>query len=239
MLTRVSSRWRTFSIFCLVLSLLSAQSLGLYWFGISALILTVFCVGVVLAINDRISKEEKEKVNVLYELRSPNNDSQTLTQGLSMVQDAIQERISTKQHEYNFLMHGGPRELTRIRQLDDVINRMIELCIQDFIQGWYSKLNSDQAFLIETRILIERCIITGSQKVRAADWFAFLTKRIIQEVLTHIQVYKAAEQQMLAQSLRQNEGKDDKAQSLSLEDWFFKMEQEKTQDSFQVVIDLT
>ncbi|KAI6655140.1 Sorting nexin-13 isoform X3 [Oopsacas minuta] len=226
-------QWRT-CILIMLVSLLALLYLGIWLCVVLSTLSIAFLTGVALVINnDTVTKEEHKK-DVLFELRLPNNDSQGFTRGLTMVDNALQERIKTKPHEYH-LQTQGSRELTRIKQLDDVINNMIELCMVYFIQGWYSKLNHDQAFLVKTRLLIERCVVSGSDRIRSADWFMFLTRKILLEVVTHIRLYKTAQQRMLAQSLRRQEKQDESSKIKSIEDWFFWVEQEQTDDSFQAI----
>ena len=226
------SEWRT-SLLVLFLTLLTLHSLGVWMCVVLSILCVAFVSGVVLALNDYTVDKEKTSRNVLFELRSPENESHSFTKGLSMIKAALQARMTSKHL-------NRERELTRVKQLDEVIGRMIELILRYFIENWYSKLNSDQAFLMETRLLIEECVIAGSDRVKSADWFLFLTSRILQEVVTHISLYKAAQQQVLAQLVRQDEKQDtDSTKILSVEDWFFKVEQERTEDSFQVKLQLT
>ena len=221
------SGWRT-PLLVLLLTLLALHSIGVWLCAILSALCVAFISGAVLAINDNRIAKERANRNVLFELKSPGNESHALTKGLSMVEVAIQEGMTSKDN------YKG-RELTGVKQLDEVISKMIELSLRYFVQNWYSKLNSDLAFLVETRLLIENCVTTGSDRVKSADWFLFLTSRLLQEVVTHLRLYKAAQQQMLAQTLRQDEKQDlDSAKILSVEDWFFKIEQERTEDSFQV-----
>ena len=224
--------WRT-TLLVLFVTLLTLQYVGVWLCIVFSTLGIVFLTGVALAINHDTVMREKNKQNMLFRLRSPENEKHVFTKGLTQIDTALQGRINAKQFEYQLLSQRS-RELTHVKQLDDVINKMIDLCMVYFIRGWYSKLNHDQAFLIKTRLLIEQCVITGSEKVMSADWYMFLTKRILQEVVTHIRIYKTAHQQTLAQSLRRQGKKGDPMKVLSIEDWFFRVEQEQTDDSFQV-----
>ena len=224
--------WRT-TLLVLFVTLLTLQYVGVWLCVVFSTLGIVFLTGVALAINHYTFVRERNKQNMLFKLRSPENENHVFTKGLTKIDTALQGRIKSKQFEYQLLSKGS-RELTHVKQLDDVINTMIDLCMVYFIRGWYSKLNHDQAFLVKTRLLIEQCVITGSKKLMSADWYMFLTKRILQEVVTHIRIYKIAQQQMLAQSLRRHGKKEDPMEVLSIEDWFFRIEQEHTEDSFQV-----
>ena len=224
--------WRTsLLVLFLTLLLLTLNSLGFWLCIVLSALCVAFISGVLLAINDWTVAKERDSRNMLFELKSAENESQAFTEGLSMVQAASQAGMASRH------LKRENKELTHVKQLDEVINRMIELGLRYFVQNWYSKLNSDRAFLLHTRLLIEQCVIAGSDRVKSADWFLFLTSRILQEVVTHIRLYKAAQQQKLAQEVNLAEKRDtDSTTTLSVEDWFFKIEQDRTEDSFQVTL---
>jgi len=83
-------------------------------------------------------------------------------------------------------------ELTGSETLDQPIQDMIGYIIRDYIDSWYKGISPHPAFPDEVRQILCQVVTLIMERIASVDWVSFLTTRLVDDVASHVRLFKSA-----------------------------------------------
>lgn len=80
--------------------------------------------------------------------------------------------------------------LTGIPQLDEEINEILGHVFRDNVLPWQTELTHSNVFTLRVQESIRVAIAVLSERVRQVDWIPFLTTRLVNDVASHVRLFK-------------------------------------------------
>ncbi len=77
-------------------------------------------------------------------------------------------------------------------QIDEPLNLILSYVFRDYIYPWHFKLTHDRAFPIHLKDSINYLVTNLSMRIRVVDWIPFLTTRLVDDVASHVRLFKKA-----------------------------------------------
>lgn len=115
---------------------------------------------------------------------------------------------------------GQALELTGSAAVDAPLQEMLDYILRDYVYSWYSKLASSQQFPVEVRSCLARIVSILAEKMGEVDWVNYLTTHLVDDVASHLRLYKSARNRF------RSPPKEGEARNLDLESLFFDAEVE-------------
>jgi len=84
------------------------------------------------------------------------------------------------------------KRLTGSFFIDDELQEILNHILRDYVEHWYSLITDNVEFLFDVRQALQHIITVISNRCKEVDWLPFLTTRLVDNVATHIQIYREA-----------------------------------------------
>ena len=106
-------------------------------------------------------------------------------------------RQSWLDHRYAYPPKPDPvapsaNRLTAIPELDDELSEILCHVFHDHILPWQTSLTHSNVFTVRVQESIRAAIAVLSDRVRQVDWIPFLTTRLVNDVASHVRLFKKA-----------------------------------------------
>jgi sorting nexin-13 len=154
-----------------------------------------------------LSKTTKIKVNV-----EENAKTFHFSQG-------IMDFIGEKDRYKLITMYKEKHAMTGSDDLDSVIEQLLHFIVRDFIDTWYKNLTVDELFQESLLRSSRRSIGALAQCVKRVDWVPFLTRHFIDDLASHLRLYRKSMEKIESQKSKSQKAED-------LETIFFDLELE-------------
>ncbi|XP_012227771.1 sorting nexin-13-like isoform X2 [Linepithema humile] len=143
-------------------------------------------------------------VNIWYQYRkySPNLDD---------VINSGREDLTKKTERFrqNIVDVSGERmtftldtRITGSRIIDESLQEILEFTLRDYVQPWYGNISDDKDFTCSVRDTAQKIAINVANQVKSVDWIPYLTTRLVDDVASHVRLYRQASARM--KQLRSN-----------------------------------
>ena len=76
--------------------------------------------------------------------------------------------------------------------IDEPLNLILSYVFRDYIYPWHFKLTHDRAFPIHLKDSINYVMAFLSLRIKSIDWIPFLTTRLVDDVASHVRLFKKA-----------------------------------------------
>lgn len=116
------------------------------------------------------------------------------------------------------------KRLTGASVIDDVLQEIIEFIFRDYIHSWYTDVSSDTHFPLELRETLRAAIVAFATQAKSASWVPYITGGLVDEVASHIKLYRQAEEAVKKESKRYAGATPDAKFNEKLESKFFDLE---------------
>ncbi|CAB3409358.1 unnamed protein product [Caenorhabditis bovis] len=95
-------------------------------------------------------------------------------------------------------------------EMDQVMEKILEYIIRDFITHWYKTISNDSLFERSLKRTARRSIASLVQCLRKVDWVPFLTRDVVDDFASHLRLYRKAKEraQFQEEELKKNENAD-------------------------------
>jgi len=103
-------------------------------------------------------------------------------------------------------------------QIDSPLNEIIAYVFRDYVFSWHFKLTHSHTFPAEAEDSLHRLVASLAGKIQEVDWIPFLTTSLVDDVASHVKLFKKARLALKAKS------KDDSGKLVELESLFFDAE---------------
>jgi len=111
-------------------------------------------------------------------------------------------------------------ELTGSVAVDGPLQEMLDNVIRDYVYTWYYKISANQQFPAEVRSCLWRAVCILAERMGEVDWVNHLTTTLVDDVASHLRLYKLARSKFRAPL------KEGEARPADLESLFFDAEME-------------
>lgn len=111
--------------------------------------------------------------------------------------------------------------LTGSSAIDEPLNLILSYIYRDYIYPWHFKLTHDRAFPIHLKDSINYLVVNLSLRIKAVDWMPYLTTRLVDDVASHVRLFKKAR---FALQIRRSKTSEDNGKLVDLESLFFDSE---------------
>ncbi|XP_059091877.1 sorting nexin-13-like [Tigriopus californicus] len=82
--------------------------------------------------------------------------------------------------------------LTGYGKLDEELDDILNYVFRDYVYSWLFSISHSDEFVLQVRDTLHVVLTSLSERVRAVDWMPFLTTRLVDDVATHVRLFKRA-----------------------------------------------
>jgi sorting nexin-13 len=122
---------------------------------------------------------------------------------------------------YDLRLKWEATSLTGSEHIDEPLNLILGYVLRDYIYPWHFKVTHDRAFPMHLKDTINHVIIHMSSKIKSVDWIPFLTTRLVDDVASHVRLFKKAR---LSLKIRSKADQQTDGKIVDLESLFFDAE---------------
>lgn len=115
------------------------------------------------------------------------------------------------------------RPLTGLHHVDEPLTSLLSYVFRDYIYPWHVKLTHQRSFPQQLEATLQHAVASLASKIRSVDWVPFLTTRLVDDVASHVRLFKKARNQLKA-SKRVETGGGGGGKVVDLESLFFDAE---------------
>ncbi|CAG0880415.1 unnamed protein product [Darwinula stevensoni] len=90
------------------------------------------------------------------------------------------------------------KRLTGSYIIDEPLRDIIQYTIRDYVQTWYHHISPDTEFPEALESLAQKVIIALANRSKEVDWIPYLTKRFVDDIATHLRLFKQSRQAHIA-----------------------------------------
>lgn len=86
--------------------------------------------------------------------------------------------------------------LTGSSVIDEELQTILYYVFRDFIYPWYDKISEDQEFPYQVKDTVCKIIVALANRIKEVDWIPYLTTQLVDDVASHLRLYKQARSKM-------------------------------------------
>ncbi|XP_067942910.1 sorting nexin-13-like [Watersipora subatra] len=117
--------------------------------------------------------------------------------------------------------------LTGASNIDEQLQEVIKYIFRDYIDVWYREVSTDSSFPHELRKVLNSAIANFASRAKAIDWTPLLTHKLVDEMASHVKLYRRAYQQERKMNAEESgDGGEEQPATEVIEKYFFEYETE-------------
>lgn len=82
--------------------------------------------------------------------------------------------------------------------IDEELQAILYYVFRDYVYPWYNKISDNEEFPNQLKETIYKMIVTVANRVKDVDWMPYLTTQLVDDVASHVRLYKQARAKMKA-----------------------------------------
>lgn len=88
------------------------------------------------------------------------------------------------------------KRITGSSLIDEPLQEVLQFTLRDYVHIWYRSISDDDRFLLTLQESVQKAFITFCTRMKEADWVHFLTIQLVEDVATHLRLFRQAQQKL-------------------------------------------
>ena len=163
---------------------------------------------------------------------------------LSSVNKSVIKMLKNVRHFWHGLKHGGlvkithededevadirikwaESSLTGSEVIDEPLNSILGFVFRDYIYPWHFKLTHKRSFPVHLQDSVQIMASNLAYKIKNVDWIPYLTTRLVDDVASHVRLFKKARLTLKLRNKDLSSDQRDGGKIVDLESMFFDAE---------------